>query len=199
MAKKVIKKKVSTKKFDFPKKYFLFITVILVIGLIGYFGFKVIFAASVNNRLISRFAVIKELEKQGGSSVLETLILKSLIQQEAKKRKIVITNKELNDELAKLEKNITSQGTTLDYLLQQQGLTKKDLEDQVKLQLSLSKIVNSKVEVTDKEIDEYLTYATDFTRKEAKDAITKQKQQQKIEKFLRDLKSKAKINYFIKY
>lgn len=199
MAKKEIKKKLPRFSINFSKKYLLFIFVFIIISGAVYFGYKFLFVASVNGKLISRYSVIKELEKQGGKKTLDTIILKKLIYQEAKKRNLSLTEKELKDELSKIEKSITSQGATLETILQQQGMTMKELEEQVNLQLLVTKMVDSKVSVTDEEIDEYLSYATDLTRDEAKEAVTQQKQQEKIGAFLDDLKSKAKINYFIQY
>jgi len=199
MAKKAVKKKSSKPKFNFPKKYLIFLLIILIVLGLIFFGSKLFLAASVNGKIISRFTVIKELEKQGGKSILETLILKDLIYQEAKKRKIAVSEKELKDELAKVEKNVASQGSTIDDLLKQQKMTKKDLEEQITLQLLLNKMIDGKITVTDKEVQEYLSYATNLTENEAKEMIKQQKQQEKVKTFLSDLKAKAKINYFIKY
>ena len=211
MARKTIKKKTLKPRFSFPKRYLLFVLVILAIGGVVYFGFRLFFAASVNGRLISRFSVIKSLEKQGGKTTLDTIILKALINQEAKKRKIDVTEKELDAELVKIESNVTSQGTTLEALLLQQGMTKKDLANEIKLQLLVTKMVSDKVSVTEKEIDEYLASQNEqsssdldqstpeITRDQAKEAIKQQKTQEEIQNLVADLKAKAKINYFIKY
>jgi len=211
MARKTIKKKTLKPRFSFPKRYLLFVLVILAIGGVVYFGFRLFFAASVNGRLISRFSVIKSLEKQGGKTTLDTIILKTLINQEAKKRKVDVTEKELDAELVKIESNVTSQGTTLEALLLQQGMTKKDLANEIKLQLLVTKMVSDKVSVTEKEIDEYLASQNEqsssdldqstpeITRDQAKEAIKQQKTQEEIQNLVADLKAKAKINYFIKY
>lgn len=194
-----------------PKKVFPLIFGLLVVVGVVYFGGKVFFAASVNGQLINRLSIIKELEKQGGKKVLETIVLKTLINQEAKNKKISVSNKELEAELTKIEKNVTSQGTTLDALLLQQGMTKNDLTNEIKLQLLVTKMVDKNISVTDKEADDYITSqksqpsldstqpAPELTKDQAKAAIKQQKIQTKIQTFVADLKAKAKINYFIKY
>ena len=216
MAKVEKKQKSAEKKspkivVKLPKKVLLFILVLFAIAGLIYFGGKLFFAASVNGRLISRFSVIKSLEKQGGKTTLDTIILKTLINQEAKKRKVDVTEKELDAELVKIESNVTSQGTTLEALLLQQGMTKKDLANEIKLQLLVTKMVSDKVSVTEKEIDEYLASQNEqsssdldqstpeITRDQAKEAIKQQKTQEEIQNLVADLKAKAKINYFIKY
>jgi len=219
--KTVVNKEVVQESFQeqTPKTKFLFskktvryvLTAFILVGLI-YFGGKVFFVASVNGQLINRLSVIKELEKQGGKATLDTIVLKTVISQEAKKRKIDISQKEMDTELAKIEKNVTSQGTTLDSLLAQQGMTKSDLTNEIKLQLLVTKMVDSNITIADKEIDDYLASQkeqsaltlgeaapAEITKDQAKEAIKQQKLQGKIQTFVSDLKAKAKINYFVKY
>ena len=194
-----------------PKRIFLLgLIFLLILGLI-YFSVRFFLVASVNGQLVSRLTIIKELEKQGGKKTLDTIILKTLINQEAKKRKVSISTKEVDTEVSKIENNITSQGTTLDALLLQQGMTKKDLANEIKLQLLVTKMVGSNISVTSKEIDDYLASqkeqplldsaqsTPELTKDQAKEVIKQQKLQEKIQTFVADLKAKAKINYFINY
>ena len=151
------------------------------------------------------------MEKQGGQKVLDSIILKTLINQEAKKRKTGISQQEIDAELLKIENNVTSQGSTLDALLLQQGMTRSDLIGEIKLQLLVTKMVDNNISITDKEADDYIASqksqlsldstqpAPELTRDQAKTAIKQQKLQAKIQTFVADLKAKAKINYFIKY
>ncbi|MEK7633551.1 MAG: SurA N-terminal domain-containing protein [Patescibacteria group bacterium] len=216
MAKRVKKQKIDKQisprvSIKLPKRVFLYVLILLVVGGLIYFGGKVFFVASINGQLVNRLSIVKELEKQGGKKVLDDLILKALINQEGKKRKINISEKEVDAEISKIEKNVTSQGATLEVLLQQQGMTKKDLTDGIRLQLLVSKMVDSNVIVTDKEIENYLAKqkeqsslglgqtVPEITRDQAGAAIKQQKLQAKIQTFVADLKAKAKINYFVKY
>jgi hypothetical protein len=196
-----------------PKRIFTYVLVLLVVGGLVYFGGKQIFIATVNGELVNRLSVIKELEKQGGKKVLETIILKTLINQEAKKRKLTVNQQEMDAELTKIETNVTSQGSTLDAILLQQGMTKNDLISEIKLQLLVTKMVEKNVSVTDKEIDEYLTSqkaqpaqsldptqtTPEMSRAQAQSTLRQQKLQGEIQTFVADLKAKAKINYFINY
>jgi len=205
--------KVKTPKFSvkIPKKVFLYAFILLLVVGGGYFARKTFFVASVNGQLINRFTVIKDLEKQGGKKVLETIVLKTLINQEAKKRKLAVTQDEVDKELLKIESNITSQGATLDTLLAQQGMTKSDLVGEIKLQLLVTKMVEKNVTVSDKEVDEYLASQNSqvlldstqptpgLSRVQAQAAVRQQKLQGEIQTFVADLKAKAKINYFVNY
>lgn len=214
MAKKekTVKKNITSNLIvRLPKKIFLLgLIFLLVLGLI-YFSVRFFLVASVNGQLIGRLTIIQELEKQGGKKTLEVIISKTLINQEAKKRKVNISQKDIDAEIQKIETNVTAQGSTLDQALQQQGMTKNDLTDEIKLQLLVTKMVDNNISVTDKEIDDYLANqkaqsslssaqpVPELTRDQAKGAIKQQKLQAKIQTFVADLQAKAKINYFIKY
>ena len=220
MAKKVKKQKSVEKivveeknisKFQLYKKILLKVLIVLLVVGMFYFGKKYLFVASVNGQLVSRLSVIKDLEKQGGKKVLDTIVLKTLINQEAKNRKMSVSDKELEAELTKIEVNVTSQGTTLEALLLQQGMTKDDLRGEIKLQLLVTKMVENNISITDKEAEDYIASqksqlsldstqpAPELTKDQAKTAIKQQKLQAKIQTFVADLKAKAKINYFINY
>ncbi|MDO9028583.1 MAG: SurA N-terminal domain-containing protein [Candidatus Roizmanbacteria bacterium] len=191
-----------------PKKIFLLgLIFLLVLGLI-YFSVRFFLVASVNGQLIGRLTVIKELEKQGGKKTLDIVILKTLINQEAKKRKITISQKDIDAEIQKIEKNVTAQGSTLDQLLQQQGMKKNDLTEEVKIQLLVTKMAGANITISDKEIEDFMATNKDqfqqgfnevLLKEQAREQVKQQKLQQKIQTFVADLKDKAKINYFIKY
>jgi len=71
--------------------------VMLLVFVLLYFlkGFYI--AAVVNGQPISRFSVIGELERRGGSQALDSLINQTLILQEAKKQNVTTTDQEIND------------------------------------------------------------------------------------------------------
>ena len=207
--RKIVSKETNSKSpVKNIRKIILGILVAALVGGLLYGLVRVIFVASVNGQLINRFTVIKELEKQGGQKTLDVIVLKALVTQEAKKKKIVINQKDVDSEIKKIETNIVSQGLTLDQLLAQQGMTKSSLNEEIKIQMYLTKLVGSDIKVTDKEIDDLIssqkdlsssTEAQSLTKEQAGVQIKQQKLQEKIQTYLEDLKAKAKINYFIKY
>lgn len=190
----------------FSKKLLIVILVlVLVLGLV-YFSRRYLIAATVNGKSISRLDVLKKLEKQGGKKILETMITQALIQQEAEKRKITISQKDIDAEMKKIEANVSSQGSTLDQALQNQGMTKNDLTEEIKIQLMLQKMTGNDIKVSDKEIDDFISanknqqgFDKEIPRDQAAAQLKQQKLQQKIQSFVSDLKSKAKINFFVSY
>ena len=186
---------------------FLVIIIILIITLL--YVFKGVFVvALVNGEPITRLSVVRELEKQSGKSTLDNLITKKLILQEARKRNVAVTKTEIDSELKKIEENLKSQGTTLDQALQLQGMTKVQLNDEIKIQLSIQRMVEGNIKLSDKEVQEFLTTNKDqfpegtteeAMKKEATDQIKSQKLQEKTQAFLADLKKKAKVLNFVNY
>ncbi len=211
MAKKerAVKKDIPLSVMNKPanKRLFFGLIFLLVLGLV-YFLVRFLLVASVNGQLVGRLTIIKELEKQRGKKTLDVVILRILIDQEAKKRKVTVSQKDVDAEMLKIETNITVQGSTLDQLLKQQGMKKSDLTEEVRIQLLVSGMVGKNINVTDKEIDDFIDAQKkqlspnsnqEFSREQIKQQIKQQKLQKKIQTFVTDLKDKAKINYFIKY
>ncbi|OGH47521.1 MAG: hypothetical protein A3A51_02955 [Candidatus Levybacteria bacterium RIFCSPLOWO2_01_FULL_39_10] len=165
-------------------------------------------AAIVNGEPVGRITIIKELEKQSGKATLENLITKKLILQEAKKRGISVTEAEIDSEIKKIEESLKSQNTTLDQALELQGMTRGQLVDEIKIQLSIQKIIGKDIKVSDKEIDDFISQNKDQfpegtteaqMKKEAKLSLEQQLIQEKTQAFIEELKKNAKIQYFVEY
>ena len=83
-------------KFKQPK---IFVQVILIILLIlaAIFGQRLLFVAYVNGQPITRMAYYNELEQKDGAQVLQNLVVETLINQEAAKKGIVVTNTDVQN------------------------------------------------------------------------------------------------------
>lgn len=165
-------------------------------------------AATVNGESISRLSVVRELEKQSGKAALDSLITKRLIADAAKAGKITVTQKELDAEIRKIETQVTGQGGTLDEALAQQGMTKEGLVEQITIRKELEKILADEINVTDDEVNQYITKnksqpAKGVSQKDFTDQIKQQLSQQKfsqaVDKWITDTKEAAKIDYFVSY
>jgi hypothetical protein len=171
--------------------------------------FKSVFiAAIVNGEPISRLSVVTALEEQGGKTILDNLITKKLILQEAKKRNVSITQNDIDSETKKITANLQAQGSTLDQALASQGMTSADLNDQLKVQIALDKMVGTDIAVTEKEIDDFVAAnKSQMTpgiteaqfREQAIQQLKQQKLQTKTQEFIKSLQNKAKIFRFVSY
>ena len=203
MLKKAIKKirKIRAKPWAKP----LFITLIVLILI--YLLKSLFIVAWVNNRPIFRLTLIRELEKQGGKSVLDSFIDKSLVYQEAAKNKIKIKDTEIDDELKRIEELVKAQNMSLEEALSLRGQTKTDLINQLKLQKTVERLISDKIKIDEQEIKDAFEknkslYGTDANFEKLKDQIKSQIFQQKLSeeylKWIEELKAKAKIFYFVK-
>ena len=172
------------------------------------FARKTLIVATINGTPLTRFEVIKALEKQGAKQVVDSLVSQTLLTQKAKQEKIETTPEEITSEIKKIEEQLKEQGSELNTVLATQGMTQKDLEEQIKLRLLLDKLLAGKTKVTDKEVVDYLeqnrdSYPEEMTDKELKKTIREQLENQKLstaaQELLTKLKEEAKINYFINY
>lgn len=165
-------------------------------------------AATVNGEPISRFTIIQELEKQGGKQTMGSIITKTLIFQEAKKQNITVSQKEIDDEIKKTEEQFTKQGQKLDDVLLASGLTRKGLEEQMKINTLVEKLIGKDITVSSKEVKDYLEANKDSIppnantaelEKTVKEQLRQQKLKTKFDSWIMELQSKANINYFVQY
>lgn len=187
----------------------IFIPLIIIALIIAGFLLKGLFiAALVNGQPISRLSIIAELEKQSGKQALSALISQTLIFQEAKKKNVQVTEKEINDSVKQIEDSLKKQGQNLDAALTAQGMTRQDFLMQLKLRGLVEKLLADRIKVTDKEVTDYIeknkeTLPTDLKEDEIKKGVKEQLKQQKLasesQKWIEGLNKNAKINYFVNY
>lgn len=199
--------KVVEKSSPLNPRFFILITILVLIGLIYYF--KGIFVvAVVDGKPISRLSIIQSLEKQSGKQATESEITKLLILSQAQKKNITVSQSEIDGQISTIEKSLTGQGQTLDQALSFQGMTKNDLVEQIKIQKIIEKILGKEVTVNDKEVDDYIatskqTAPEGTSQEQFKAGIKQQLQQQKMsEKFqtwIAGVQKSAKIEYYVNY
>jgi len=193
---------------SFKNKRFRVALAILAVAAVLALGKSLLFAAFVNGTPISRIKVLKELEKQGGSQILDTLIQRSLIFQEAKRQGVKIDEDAVSKQLTQIEDTLKGQNLTLDDALSARGQTRADLTDQIKIQLMVEAILGNKITITDEEISAYFNENKDLyekgkTLEEVKDDIKAQLFQERLNseysKWIQELKTKAKIFLLVNY
>lgn len=183
---------------------------IIVLFVIAFFSpLKSLFVvATVNGEPISRIAVIAELEKKSGKQVLNNMIIKTLVYQEAKKKNVTVSDKEAQSQLKTIENNFSKTGQNLNQALAAQGMIRADLLEQIRLEKLIEKMVTKDVKVTNKEVDDYIeknkqSLPQDEDPKQLRASIKNQLQQQKlsttIQNWIQNLQANAKITPFVNY
>ena len=204
--KKLKKIKLPFKLTEQVKKKLIIVLGVFCLALF-LFNYKHLFVvALVNNRPITRLALVRELEKQTGQQVLDTLITKSLILQEADKQNIRIGPERIEEKMKELEEQVKSQGADLDTLLQERGQTRKSLGEEIRVQLIIEEILGKDIEVTEAELQNYFEENKEFLGEDAsfeeikedlREELKQQKTNERITSWLEELRQNAKINYFL--
>ena len=160
--------------------------------------------AIVNNKPIFRWQLVNTLQTRFGQQTLEQILSEELIAEEARKQKIEVTQTEIESKTTEIVQGL-GENVNLDDLLRFQGLDKRDFENQLRLQLTVAKILGRDIAISDADIDTYIEKnrssltATQPAqlRDEAKQAILDQKISEKLQPWFLEIKEKAKIYKFL--
>ena len=198
----VVKKGLSANK----KKLTTTAAVVLGVFILVFLVFKYLVAATVNNIPITRFEVIKLLERQGGQQALDNLVTRKLVLQEAGKKGLSMSQEEIDGKLNELNSYMEKQGTTLDEALALQKQTKNDLIEDIRIQGLVEKILEKELEVSDEEVEKYFKENRDFFAKDAKfedvsgqinEQLRNDKLSEKFQAWLTSVKEQSKIKQFL--
>lgn len=203
----VHEKPAETKQKVISVKTASIIAVVIILGALAFYYKGLLIAATVNGSPISRMSVVAELERTSGKQVLDAIVTKKLLNDEARKQGITVTSDEVNAEITKIEDQIKAQGGTLDAALVQQGITRKDMEEQLILQKKLEKLLGDKLQVSDEEAMNLLTQSKvsipkgeeEKYNEQAKEQLRGQKMNTAASELVDSLRTSAKVRYFVSY
>lgn len=110
--------------------------------------------ATVNGKDITKNELYDKLVEAGGESTLDSMITQELVQQEADKNNITVTDADIEAEIKDLQDQFGGE-SGLESALSQSGMTMDDLKKQMPLQVQIRKLLLPKVTITDEEIQTY--------------------------------------------
>lgn len=154
-----------------------------------------IFRWDLNNALVSRF----------GQQTLESMISEQLIASEAKKAGIEVSQADIDAKVKEITGSL-GENVKIEDLLKYQGMTKSDFENQIRVQLTIEKVLGKDVKISDEDVTNFIAenqatlVSTDEAslKKEAYQAILSQKISEKLTPWFNEVKAKASIIRFIK-
>jgi len=184
-------------------------TTVIIAGIIVLatllFVYKDLFVvASVNGSFITRYSIIHELESKSGKAALENLILEKMVNMEAEKNGISVSEEDVDKEISNIASQIMAQGGTLEQALSMQGMTVEVLRGQIKLQKKMEALLGDKINVTESEIDTYIkdnkvTEQGDQVREQIRQQLKQEKVNSEAGSYLESLKMQSSIKYYIQY
>ena len=180
--------------------------VVLALGIIGllFTNKGLIVAGMVNGKPIFRWELNKVLVSRFGKQTLESIISERLIADAAVKAGVTVTQQDIEAKESEIVAGLAGD-VKLEELLSLQGLTKEDFDSQIKLQLTVERLLSKDVAVGEEDIMSFIETnrstltATDEAglREEARQALTSQQVSEKIQPWFTELKDGATIARFI--
>ncbi|OGG11827.1 hypothetical protein A2Z00_03835 [Candidatus Gottesmanbacteria bacterium RBG_13_45_10] len=189
----------------FSKKWvYIVLGIVLIAGGYLFFNKGLLVVAVVNGKPIFRWDLNRVVMSRFGSQTLESMISEALVDDVAKKEGVTVTQADIT---AKENEIVGSLGSNvkIDDLLKYQGMTKADFESQIRLQLSVEKILGKSITITDGDVEDFIAKneatftATDEAgmRSQAREALFSQKISEKLQPWFTQLKQKATISRFL--
>lgn len=185
------------------RKRLLILIIILGLVLLAYYKKGWFVAAMVNNQPITNLELQQRLNQLYKDKVLSQMINEKILEQEAAKKSIVISQKAIDDKITETEKQYGGKDT-FESLLSQQGLTRQEFARQTRFQLIVERLFEKEASPSPEEVQKFMDEnksapeATD----EAKFRATAEKsvKQDKLSKIFSEkfqqLKTSAKIQTF---
>lgn len=188
------------------RKKLYIVSIICILLVLGYTIVErgLVVAAIVNGKPIFSWDVYSILMSRFGQQTLEGLISEKLIAQEAEKRGIVATQEEIDAKIQEIVGGL-GEGASIDEFLAFQGMTQKDFQEQIRLQLQVQKILEQEVVLQENEITAYMDeQMSNVTvddpvqrRNQARKALLEQKVGEKTQPWFTNLKDSSKIVRFL--
>jgi foldase protein PrsA len=200
--RKILKKKISVSDF---LKFSGLIVVMLI--LFSMYKKGIIAPIFINGEPVTAGEILISLEKGGNGNIINKIIAEKVIEIEARKRNIQVRKEEIDAEILRLEKKAIENGTTLLQLLRDSNQTAADLEKNVKLRITVYKILEEDLNVTEKEIDDYIYENKDLykdeeieiIRQQTKEMLIQKKVEAKYDTWIKDASANTKIDYLISF
>lgn len=129
------------------------VTLICVDFAVQYLNYKAS-AAIVNGERIYQGELVEKLRESYASSTIDQLIDEALIRQEGEKKEIVISEEDIDDEVAEIEENYGGK-EALEAAMAERGVTMESLREQIRTTLVVEEILKDKIEITEEEKQEF--------------------------------------------
>ena len=111
-------------------------------------------AATVDGEKITKKELNEALNTQYGSTILDSLIADKIVDLEAEKEDVKITDKEKKAEMDKLIESYGGE-EAFNSALESNNASKADIEEQMVRYLKIKKLLEPSIKITDDEIEAY--------------------------------------------
>lgn len=110
--------------------------------------------AEVNGQSITKDKLYDTMVKTGGTQTLDSLITQEVIDQEAEKSKVTVSDKEVQYEMDMIKKSFPDEAQ-YNQMLAQYGMTEDDLKKEMGPQVKLKKLLEPKIKISEDDVKKY--------------------------------------------
>ncbi len=110
--------------------------------------------ARVNNEVITKDELYDYLVKENGQAAINTLIANKIIDLEAKKQNVKVTDEEVEKEIDKIAEQYGGR-ETFEQFLGMYGASLDDIKENIKVNIKIEKLLGSDVKITEDEMKTY--------------------------------------------
>ena len=185
-----------------PSLYTLGTTVLVVVialALLFLYNKGLFLAGNISGKLITTPQFYSKLTKANGEEVFDSIVRETLIKQEAAKKEIVASEKEIDKKIKELEDRFGGK-ESFELALKQNNTNIEDLKQQITIQILVEKLLEDKIKVSDKDVSKYRTEnkeaASTLTDAQIKETLKSQKLSQEFTTWFEKLKEKANISTY---
>lgn len=195
-----------------PKRHLVrwaVIIVVVVVVLALLYVFRALFvAALIDGTPISRFAVVRELEKQSGAEVLDALVNQTLVEKRAAALGIMVSDEDVEQALSDIRASLSSQNMTLEDALKAENVTLQQVQKTIRMQKLAERLLEDQLVVSEEEIKAYIeqnksflspTDSAEEQNKMVREMVRQQKFSSAFSSWLSAAKAEADISYWKKY
>ncbi|MFS8158911.1 MAG: hypothetical protein ACMG6E_01620 [Candidatus Roizmanbacteria bacterium] len=112
--------------------------------------------AIVNGNSIDSKKFTQRVLLLSGDSVLEQLIIGELVREDAKKKNVTVSRSDFDIQYKKILIDIRSANISLPVYLASLGMTEPMFKEELRTQLLIKKLFGASVQVTDRDIDDFM-------------------------------------------
>ena len=175
------------------------LVVVIVLVLLFWYNKGLFLAGNISGKLITTPQFYSKLTKANGEEVFDSMIRETLIKQEAAKKEIVASEKEINEKIKELEDRFGGK-ENFELALKQNNTSIEDLKQQITIQILVEKLLEDKIKVSDKDVSKYRTEnkeaASALTDAQIKETLKSQKLSQEFTTWFEKLKEEANISTY---
>lgn len=198
----------SSKKINpiFLLKLLLIIAIGVVVFLLVQKNRGLFIAGTVNKSPVSRWELNSKMAEKYATQTFEEIVSERLLTENLKKNKIVVTDKEVQDELAKIKLQYGGE-EQFQAAIVQFGMTEAKAVESIKQSIGLKKLIeaSNKIEISDEAVSKYFTdnkasYGTQKLEEvatEIKDLLYQQEIYTKSQEWYTQVRKDAKISSYL--